>query len=251
MPDPVKTNKTIREIRKENRDEEKIFKDLSFLLDPEKVRYKPIKTVGAFNNNFIQCESIGDKDKNLSSEEYIDINRPYLSDIINNHKTQGEWKIHITIASNFSSSKDSGETCAMYTKNDNIGVMMGSETDEIIKELFESLLQRHQERLEESMKGCEFTFNSVDVLYYNLNKINLNRGGSYIDSTKWLKNKKAKINPKINDDKYFQHALTDALNYEQIKSHPERISNIKPFIDRYNWKGISFPSDKKDWKSLN
>ena len=57
---------------------------------------------------------------------------------------------------------------------------------------------------------------------------------------------KAKINPKNNDDKYFQYALTAALNYEQIKSHPEGISNIKPFIVRYNWKGISFPSHEKD-----
>ena len=94
MPDPVKINKTIREIRKENRGEDKVFKDLRFLLDPEKGHYKPIKTVSAFNNNYIQYQSTGDKDKNLSSEEYIDISRPYLTDIINSHKTQGEWKIH-------------------------------------------------------------------------------------------------------------------------------------------------------------
>ena len=145
MPDPVKINKTIREITKENRGEDKVFKDLSFLLDPEKRHYKPIKAVSAFNNNYIQYQSTGDKDKNLSSEEYIDISRPYLSDKINNHKTQGEWKIYLgniitehktqgewkinlTIASNIFSSKDSGETCTMYTKNDNIDVMMGSET---------------------------------------------------------------------------------------------------------------------------
>ena len=61
--------------------------------------------------------------------------------------------------------------------------MMGSETDKIIKELFESLLQRYQEGLEESVKGSEF-FYSVDILYYNLNKIGLNHGRSYIDSKK-------------------------------------------------------------------
>ena len=72
-------------------------------------------------------------------------------------------------------------------------------------------------------------------MYYKLHKISLNRDGSYIDSPEWLKNKKATINPKNNDDKCFQYALTVALNYEQIKSHPERISNIKPFIDQYNW----------------
>ena len=95
--------------------------------------------------------------------------------------------------------------------------MMGSETDEIIEELFESLLQRSQEGLEESMKGSEFIFDSVDILYYNLNKISLNRGGSYIDFPEWLKNKKATINPKNNDNKCFQYALTVALNYQNIK----------------------------------
>ena len=66
--------------------------------------------------------------------------RPYLSDIINNHKTQGEWKIQLTIAINFFSSRDSEETRTMHTKSDNIEIMMGSETDETIEELFESLL---------------------------------------------------------------------------------------------------------------
>ena len=74
--------------------------------------------------------------------------------------------------------------------------MMGSETNEIIEELFKSFLQRYQEGLEGSMRGSEFIFDSVDALYYDLNKIILSRGRSYIDSPKWLKNKKATINPK-------------------------------------------------------
>ena len=41
-----------------------------------------------------------------------------------------------------------------------------------------------------------------------------------------------------------------ALNYEQIENHLERLSKIKPFIDKYNWKEINFPSHKKDWKKL-
>ena len=72
----------------------------------------------------------------------------------------------------------------------------------------------------------------------------------YIHSPKWLKNKKATINPKNMDDKCFQFALTVALNYEQIKSHPERISKFKPFINEYDWKEINFPSHKKDWKNF-
>ena len=47
------------------------------------------------------------------------------------------------------------------------------------------------------MSGNEFVFDTIDLLHYNLHKISLNRSGSYIDSPKWLKNKKAKINSKI------------------------------------------------------
>ena len=87
-------------------------------------------------------------------------------------------------------------------------------------------------------------------MHYNLHKISLNRGGSYIDSPKWLRKKKAIISSKNNDDKCFQYAATVALNYEQIKKDSQRISKIKPFINQYNWKEIDFLSYKKDWKKF-
>ena len=71
-----------------------------------------------------------------------------------------------------------------------------------------------------------------------------------MDSHEWLKNKKATINPKNNDDNCFQYALTVALNYQNIKNNPEIISKMKPFVDQYNWKEIDFPSRQKDWKKL-
>ena len=84
------------------------------------------------------------------------------------------------------------------------------------------------------MRGSEFIFDSVDAMYYDLNKISLSKGGSYIDSLEWLKNKKATINAKNNGDKCFKYAAAVALNHEQIKIHPERILNIKSFIHQYN-----------------
>ena len=67
----------------------------------------------------------------------------------------------------------------------------------IIDELFESLFQNYQKDLEESMRGSNFVFDSVDLLYYHLKKTSLKRiRSSYIDSPEWLKNKKATINPK-------------------------------------------------------
>ena len=85
--------------------------------------------------------------------------------------------------------------------------MIGNKTDEIIENLFDSLLQRYHKGLEESMKVNEFIFDNIDSLYYKLHKTSLNRGGSFIDSPERLKNKKATINPKNNDDKCLQYAL--------------------------------------------
>ena len=131
--------------------------------------------------------------------------RPLFSNIINDHKapkklkvhscnevidyeTQyGEWKIQLTMSINFISSKDSDETRNMHTKSDKIEIMMGSETDDITDELFESLLQKYQEGLEESMRGSEFIRDSVDLLYYYLRKIGLKKSGSYIACSEWLK----------------------------------------------------------------
>ena len=100
------------------------------------------------------------------------------------------------------------------------------------------------------MRGSEFEFDGVNFLYYDFNKTSINRGGSYIDYPKWLKDKKSTINPENNDGKCFQYAVTLALNLDKIKKDPQRISEIKPFIEKYNWEDINFPSTSKDWKKF-
>ena len=128
--------------------------------------------------------------------------------------------------------------------------MINDEADEVIKELFDSLKNRYQNNLE-LMKSSQFVFNYVHLLYYKCHKINPNRGGSYIDSLDWIKNKRATVNP-INkkDNKCFQYAVTVALNHEEIKKDWQRITKNKPFTDKYNWKGIDFPSEKDDRKKI-
>ena len=138
----------------------------------------------------------------------------------------------------------------MHTKSDNTEIMTGSDTNEVIEELFKSFLQRYQEVLQEKMRGSEFELDGVNLLYYDFNKISLNRGGSYIDSPEWIKNKKPTINPKNNDYKCFQYSVTVSLNHDKINRDPQRVSKTKPFIDQYNWKDIDFPSTDKDWKKF-
>ena len=100
------------------------------------------------------------------------------------------------------------------------------------------------------MRGSEFISDCVDSLYYKNQKIRLNRGGMYIDSLKWPKNKKATVNRKNNDDKCFQYAIIVALNHGQIKSHLERISNIRSIIsNKKNW-NVFEKKQKKTKKAI-
>ena len=90
-----------------------------------------------------------------------------------------------------------------------------------------------ENKLEESIKGREFVFVYIHMLYQKCHKINPNHGVSYIDSPDWIKIKKTAINPidkKFN--KCFQYAATVALNHNEIGKHSERITKIKPFINK-------------------
>ena len=78
----------------------------------------------------------------------------------------------------------------MYTKSHNRETMMGNEKDEIIEKLSEFLLKNCKKDLEEPMRGSEFVLDSINLLYYHLQKVDLKRSGSYIDSPEWLKIKK-------------------------------------------------------------
>ena len=107
--------------------------------------------------------------------------------MIDYETTLGEVKIQLKIKNpikNFISSKDDfDEIRKMHTKSHNVEIMMSSETDEIIEELFEYFLQNYQKDLEESMRGSGFICDSVDLLYYHLQKTSLTRkGASYRDS---------------------------------------------------------------------
>ena len=144
----------------------------------------------------------------------------------------------------------SDETRVMYTRSDNEEFMDGDDTNEIIESPFKSFLQRFEQNLQEKMRGSDFEFDGINFFNYNFNKTSIYKGGSYIDSPKWLKDKKSTIDSKNNDLKCFQYAATLALNFDNINNHPEKISKIRPFIDQYNWKDIDFPATSKDWKKF-
>ena len=322
--------------------------------------------------------------------------RPYLRDLINeqvptmelnnnnnnnnNSKNSNnnsdsdcaEWKIQLTMQNTCISTRSLEETHTIYTKSEPVEIFMGSNTEDVIDRLFNTLLQRFQRAQETSNdRGSEFIPDSVELLYYHFQRTDIRRAESYIMSPDWIASKKATINPKnekdnkcfqwsiiaglnynkikekelkkiekfkrvdtdfssyqreweefeqnntsvalnilfaphnseeiklayksnynkrknqiillminvesyrcyyfavknlselnslgwlrgkketmISGDTDFEDALDDALNYQTIKTNPERISKLKPYINKYNWEGINFPAGSKEWQKF-
>ena len=122
--------------------EYKGIKDIEnlFKISIGKDYYKPKLNKSGYNKNYAQYESKGDKI--LSLKEYLNLIEKYLRELIEEYKQKGEWKVQLTIEVNFISLKPgSDEIRIMYTRSDNIEIMFGDENDDIIEQLFESLLK--------------------------------------------------------------------------------------------------------------
>ena len=78
-------------------------------------------------------------------------------------------------------------------------------------------------------------------LYINFHKLALTRCGSYNNLPKWLKSKKAVINPQNKDEECFKWAVIAALHQEESKKDHQRISRLRPYENQYNWKELEFP----------
>ena len=136
----------------------------------------------------------------------------------------------------------------MCSMSNNIKCTSYNDANEVNNKLFESLISGYLDNLETSMGANDFNFYSVQLMYYKCHKINFKRSSSYIDSPDWIKNKKATLIPKNEDGKCIQYAATAALNYKEIESYLERVSDIIPFINF--WKEINYPSKTDDWKKF-
>ena len=119
--------------------------------------------------------------------------------------------------------------------------MWGSNTNNIIKELFQFFLHNYQEELK-IISGSEFNFESVELMDYKLHRVRLRRGGSYIKSPEWLLHKGATINPKNkNDDECLWWSTISALNYNKI---------IKKEFENIFKKIKDISSQQRDWENF-
>ena len=162
----------------------------------------PIRIDGGFaeeNDNYVEYTSKGERYENLSPEEYLNVIRPCLRDLINEHKptvelnnnnnnnnntdnnnnidnnnnnnnknNRAEWKIQIIIKNNFISVKGFEDTCTIYLASKPVEIFMGSDTKNIIGTLFDTILNKIQQAMETSNeRESGFTHESVGLLYYH------------------------------------------------------------------------------------
>ena len=95
---------------------------------------------------------------------------------------------------------------------------MGSDAEDLIDKLFNTLLQRFQRSKETYERGSEFIPDSVELLCYHFQRIDIRRAESYIMSPDWIISKKATINPKNEkNNECFKWSIVSGLSYNKIK----------------------------------
>ena len=156
----IKSIRNLFKFKEENEAiKDRIIRVIRTLFKQESYYGKPTRVGNFWNNNYIKHESSGDRNKNLLVKEYLDKFKPYLRDIIINLQKSDTWKIQLTIAINFISSEGVDKEHVMNSKSENIEFMLYEYGNEVVNELFKSILSRYQISLETSMKGSNFIFN--------------------------------------------------------------------------------------------
>ena len=164
----------------------------------------------------------------------------------NNNTDRGEWEIQLTMINSCISTKSFKDKHTIYLKSEQVEIYMGSDTENVIDTLFNTLLQNFQCAQETSNeRGSEFIPDSVELLEYELHKIDIIRAESYIVSPDWIASKKATINPKNEkDNKCFQWSIIAGLIYNIIKE--KELEKLLKFrrVD------TDFSSYQRDWEEF-
>ena len=192
-------------------------------------RHKPIERLKNKNNN--NADTNNDTDNNNNN-----------TDTNNNNTDRGEWKITLRMYIKCTSTKSFDETCTMHPKSKQVELYMGSDTENVVNTLLQNF-QRKQETSNE--RGREFIPDRIELLEYELHKIDIIRAESYIVSPNWIASQNATINPKNEkDNECFQWLIIAGLNYNIIKEKElKKLLNFKR-VDIY------FLSHQRYWENF-
>ena len=208
-------------------------------------------------NNYIKYTSKGYE--NLSPAEYLNMIRPYLRDLINEHNPidepidesnddtdREEWKIQLTMQNSYISTKSFEDARTIYTKSEALEIFIGSDTNDVIDRRFNTLLQRfHRAKETSNKRGSEFIPDSVELLYYHFQRIDIRRAELQIKSPDWLAIKKTAINPKNEkDNKCSQWSIISGLNYSKInEKYLKKVEKLKRVY-------IDLLSNQREWEKF-
>ena len=113
-------------------------------------------------------------------------------------------------------------------------VYQGSDLEQIV----DGMIVHMKSQVENpALLNSKFIFDEVLYLDTNFHQLNLTRGNSYLPLPDWIEKKKTIINPQNNDEECFKWAVIAALEWSEIKSNPERVLNLRKFVDNYDWSG--------------
>ena len=163
-----------------------------------------------------------------------------------NNSNRAEQKIQLIIKNNLISVKDFEDNQTMYSASKPVEIFTGSDTENIIDTLFNTILNQIQQAMETSNeKGSGFTHDSVGLLYYYFQKIDIIRAESYIVSPDWIASKKATVNPKNEkDNECFKWSIIAGLSYNKIKE-----KELKKLL-KFRRTDIDFSLYQRDWKKF-
>ena len=120
-------------------------------------------------------------------------------------------------------------------------VYRGSETDQIVDGIIDNMKFQIENP---ALLNSRFVFDEFLYLDVNFHQLNLTRGSSYLPLPDWLASKKAIVNPHNDDEECFKWSVIAAENAGM--KDPQRVSNLRKFMDNYDWSGLEFPVLIKD-----
>lgn len=209
----------------------------------------PTAIAQAFDSSYVKYDIIGDKTSSIG--HYFNNIMYYLHKLIDDYQQKDEWEVQLSMQVTFSSIIDENKTDIMHTKSDNIELLKGYSTSDVINMLYNILVNRYQEGLENKMNGSNYVFDNVKKLDISFIKISISRGSTYIPTPKWIAKKKCTVNPHNNrDNMCFMYASIAANHYKHISNDPQRISKLTPYVKYYHWTGINFPAGPSEYNAF-
>ena len=224
------------------------LKDLEYPFGDLDHCYKPVLAKESFDGNYQMYTCRGDKERNMYINEYLEKIKLYLIVLINEKKTSSH-KIQLDIATNLIHSTES-DRITFYLKSKNIVCLPSDDSEDILNQLIDSLLEYFDDELMVCRTDSSYVFESIERFSIHFHKIDLKRGSLYIPTPHWLEAKKATINPKNKNDNYcFAYATTIAIYHKEIGSHLYRISSkLLEYTYKLDWNGIDFSASTPDCK---